>query len=589
MTQIIRNGIIYSRLIDSKTHSPFIDVIKCKICFNILLNPYDCSGCGNSFCFDCINNCIINHVPCPFKCEQYTINPSSFGITSYLSKLKFNCLNKQNGCKEVIPYASVIDHEKECKYFYTTCPNIKCKKTMKWTLIENHMRNECEYTLFKCPICDMEFLRSEHGAHVANCQNVRNSLQYTINDNKPKERSLDNDINNKDRYIDINTLLQSLPDLNEMSLASFIKILLYQINQSNKSLSDKFDALQDEILQMKEESDKACRNNMIFFENINNELETLNTKLEFIEINDTIKQSIAESIHNAMIKPAYNTDSIDDYSSNNNNNNNINNTLQLNSSTTISDALRMSNRRVRFGEYNKNQIKRSSALDQIKEVSSIEKMKNEKRGKRPNVVTNKNKKKANGYSPKKCPPNMLSNSMSTLNKSENYSHNYSNSLTGDNNNNTSSRFKPPIARPFNTFSNFTNSNLISIINNQEVILTKLDDLSDKMDNGNKKHTEKRLPFPELSMNTEDKKYQNNEEEEEEEDNNNSNNININSNDRHLNNKNEDDLMKNDQLNEEGNGSSSSINNNGNLNINNDLQMDYRNKNSIIYNIKKIIK
>lgn len=289
-----------------------------------------------------------------------------------------------------------------------------------------------------------------------------------------------------------------------------------------------------------------------------------------------------------MIKPAYNTDSIDDYSSNNNNNNNINNTLQLNSSTTISDALRMSNRRVRFGEYNKNQIKRSSALDQIKEVSSIEKMKNEKRGKRPNVVTNKNKKKANGYSPKKCPPNMLSNSMSTLNKSENYSHNYSNSLTGDNNNNTSSRFKPPIARPFNTFSNFTNSNLISIINNQEVILTKLDDLSDKMDNGNKKHTEKRLPFPELSMNTEDKKYQNNEEEEEE-DNNNSNNININSNDRHLNNKNEDDLMKNDQLNEEGNGSSSSINNNGNLNINNDLQMDYRNKNSIIYNIKKIIK
>ena len=34
-------------------------------------------------------------------------------------------------------------------------------------------------------------------------------------------------------------------------------------------------------------------------------------------------------------------------------------------------------------------------------------------------------------------------------------------------------YQPPIARPFNTFSGFTHSNLVSIIHNQEVILKKI--------------------------------------------------------------------------------------------------------------------
>ena len=39
--------------------------------------------------------------------------------------------------------------------------------------------------------------------------------------------------------------------------------------------------------------------------------------------------------------------------------------------------------------------------------------------------------------------------------------------------NINAYYQPPIAKPFNTFSNFTHSNLVSIIHNQEVILDKL--------------------------------------------------------------------------------------------------------------------
>lgn len=517
MTQIIHNGISFARLLYQETHSPFIDLIKCKICFNILLNPYDCNVCKNSFCYDCINTFITNNLPCPFKCEKFSIKPSSFGITSYLAKLEFNCLNKQNGCQEVIPYASVIDHEKECKFFYTTCPNVQCGKTMKWTLIENHLKNECDFTLFKCPFCDMAFKRNDHSAHVSNCQNVKNSLQYVINNNQPRNNKQNNNAKDEDKndYIDINKLIQSLPDLNEMSLVSFIKILLYQINQSNKCLNEKFDAVQNEMLKIREESDKSCRNNMIFFENINNELENLNSKLEFIETNDSIKQSINESMQNPMMKPSSNIDLIDEFSTTHNNNNNS--TLPLNSSSSISDALRVSNRKPGRGN-DKLQTKKTKGLDQIKEVSSMDKAKNEKRSRRLNVI--KYEKKSNCYSPRQCPQ---TNSSSTQNKSDSY--------IGDN------KFNPPIAKPFNTFSNFTNSNLISIINNQEIIISKLDALSEKVEENTKKHLKnisKQLSFP-VSMIIEEKKYENED-------------TNVDRNDLILNNnKKEDEIIANIQL------------------------------------------
>jgi hypothetical protein len=53
-----KNGIPFERLINKSSHNNFLDIIQCKICFNILKNPYDCIKCGNSFCYNCISNMI---------------------------------------------------------------------------------------------------------------------------------------------------------------------------------------------------------------------------------------------------------------------------------------------------------------------------------------------------------------------------------------------------------------------------------------------------------------------------------------------------------------------------------------------------
>ena len=117
-TPTSKNGISFSRLVNAESHKNFNELIKCKICFNILNNPYDCSKCGNSFCYNCISQLVNENKPCPFKCEQYSIKPSSFSIMSYLAKLSFTCLNKANGCNDIIPYSNVVDHDKNCKFFY---------------------------------------------------------------------------------------------------------------------------------------------------------------------------------------------------------------------------------------------------------------------------------------------------------------------------------------------------------------------------------------------------------------------------------------------------------------------------------------
>jgi hypothetical protein len=40
-----------------------------------------------------------------------------------LSKMNFECINKENGCEEVINYESLSKHELCCKYEIIECGN----------------------------------------------------------------------------------------------------------------------------------------------------------------------------------------------------------------------------------------------------------------------------------------------------------------------------------------------------------------------------------------------------------------------------------------------------------------------------------
>ena len=374
----LKNGIPFSRLIDEDNHKNFFELIKCKICFNILKNPYDCTICGNTFCHNCINQLLIQNKKCPFTCVNFKIKPSSYYITSYLNKLQFSCLNKENGCDEIISYNNIDKHDQECKYFYTKCPNIQCGKKMKWTLLENHLKNECEYSVLNCTYCSKELCRYEYDEHIKNCNEIRASINNNI-------ENIDSKVN------EFENLISSLPDLKEVSLVSFLKILLYQVNLNNKVINSKFDSLKKEI------------------EGIHK------------DINDINKQLISNSINLSLNKPKSkekNKKKDKKISGKSNDNNK-----------------KISNQKIFKKDINENINSSILSSNRMNEFNTKSKM---------NIDNKKEKNDPNS--------NEKDNQSIESNKKI-YNQNYS--------------------KPFDSLSSYTNSNIVDITNNQEIILEKL--------------------------------------------------------------------------------------------------------------------
>ena len=108
--------------------------IQCKICLNLLNDPYDCLCCNQTFCKSCIVNYIKANNKCPFseffsnqqdkndntnnniKDLMQKIKPSSSNFTKVIQSLKFYCQNKEKGCKDELNIEEIFEHEKLCKF-----------------------------------------------------------------------------------------------------------------------------------------------------------------------------------------------------------------------------------------------------------------------------------------------------------------------------------------------------------------------------------------------------------------------------------------------------------------------------------------
>ena len=229
-----KGGISESRLINNNSNiQTIMNILKCKICKNILLNPYDCSKCGNTFCFNCINKIKENSLSCPFNCQLFEIIPSSFGIKKFLNQLKFECKNKSKGCKEIIPYKEIENHEKICPYNIIICPNVECKQKIKSIELENHIQNECKFTLFKCKNCGLNLNKKEILLHDKICYQIKEQLN--------SQSPLINDLT-KEEYVQnnkqFNSFINILNGLNEDYFYLFDndKNNNYYYNYSNKGL-----------------------------------------------------------------------------------------------------------------------------------------------------------------------------------------------------------------------------------------------------------------------------------------------------------------------------------------------------------------
>ena len=340
-TLIQSKGIPFQRLVNKENYTNFLEIIQCKICFNILKNPYDCSLCGNSFCYNCISNLLKSNKHCPFNCQNFSIKPSSYGIISYLSKLNFYCKNKDYGCNEIISYQNLDIHEKECKYFYTICPNGQCNKKILWDSLENHLKNECFYTLIKCKYCNQDFNRIEYNEHLKNCKSFQNYLSFSINKNTK------DDIKKQQKNFE--NLLNSLPVLKDASTLTFMKMILYQFNLNNQILYNKMGELKSEIKSINQ-------NNIIIIEQMTNEIKKLNQTINNLLNKDNFYfQNIASPI--SKVKYSDN----DSILSTNEAQNFLNNPILLNTERCCSDNFNIKdnnniNKNIDNGKNSNNEI-----------------------------------------------------------------------------------------------------------------------------------------------------------------------------------------------------------------------------------------
>ena len=128
------------------------NVIQCKICMNILIDPVDCLYCNQTFCKDCINNYLKTNKNCPFdnfvkqkndennikieKNSEKNLKPSSNNINKLIDSLRLYCSYKNNGCNMELCLKEINEHEEKCRF--------KNRKIMTSCIINNnsHSKNE---------------------------------------------------------------------------------------------------------------------------------------------------------------------------------------------------------------------------------------------------------------------------------------------------------------------------------------------------------------------------------------------------------------------------------------------------------------
>ena len=306
-------GIDLSRVINKDYLLSLGDFYKCNLCSKIMVNPTDCESCGHSFCNECISKS-----NCPFGCDKKAFKPASMGIKNLLNNLKFKCSNE--GCKETIEYIDVKTHDNICPFQIMICPNKDCEEQLLKKNLENHIKNNCKYTLIKCSYCNYKFPRYQIQEHEKICSVASQSF----NSSSGNILNLSNANNNKqdeNAKPDSNNYIETLSKNIDLVLKDN-KILNDNINNENN--------IENKIENNKEDNKGDNENNKednIEKNKEENKLDNKNNNEKNIEINENIIN--ANDINNNINIEENNTNI-----NNNNENKNTNNKIHRNNSSS---------------------------------------------------------------------------------------------------------------------------------------------------------------------------------------------------------------------------------------------------------------
>ena len=272
--------------------------IQCKICMNLLNDPYDCLCCNQTFCKSCIINYIKTNNKCPYseffennkekinnnniKELMNQIKPSSSNFNRVIQSLKFYCPNKEKGCDDELNIEEVSEHEKLCKFSNKNINKNTIPKFYKKVNNENNINNKDKEKKNK-KNKENNKLKNNPNTIIKKSRNSVNSQKdiFIKRDNNFSEenRHLNKKINNTEIFKETINYRNKNQLKQQDSIISFCDLKNYLDDKNTNTIQSSND-------QEKEKLDKNIELNNSkldeFMEQINQKLSTIN---KFLTIN----------------------------------------------------------------------------------------------------------------------------------------------------------------------------------------------------------------------------------------------------------------------------------------------------------------
>jgi hypothetical protein len=272
--------------------------IQCKICMNLLNDPYDCLCCNQTFCKSCIINYIKTNNKCPYseffddnkekinnnniKELMNKIKPSSSNFNRVIQSLKFYCPNKEKGCDDELNIEEISEHEKLCKFSNKNINKNTIPKFYKKVNNENNINNKDKEKKNK-KNKENNKLKNNPNTILKKSRNSVNSQKdiFIKRDNNFSEenRQLNKKINNTEIFKETINYRNKNQLKQQDSIISFCDLKNYLDDKNTNTIQSSND-------QEKEKLDKNIELNNSkleeFMEQINQKLSTIN---KFLTIN----------------------------------------------------------------------------------------------------------------------------------------------------------------------------------------------------------------------------------------------------------------------------------------------------------------
>lgn len=140
---------------------PFLTLMKCPRCLQIVKEPHQVLCCGRNLCKQCLDNTKVNkNTQCPSCKGSITDSFFNKGLHHVLSELYIVCPHARKKCEWKGKMSDLDKHlnpdsedpNDGCKYVEVVCQDCNC--TYARHLSTEHKTKECSKRLFKCTYCN---------------------------------------------------------------------------------------------------------------------------------------------------------------------------------------------------------------------------------------------------------------------------------------------------------------------------------------------------------------------------------------------------------------------------------------------------